>query len=159
MEAKFLNKLYLTRNNITEIGANHLAMSLSSPTCNIKKLRLNKNWIKDEGLYKILVPLGEHMMKVNKSTPYSSIMNLDISDCKLTDGAGTSIVKFLKANPYVFKIRIGKNKINYKILKKIEDMLDVNKNFNVQLHSSEIVTEYSKLVAYLDKNLKNEGKV
>ena len=43
MEAKFLNKLYITRNNITEIGANHLAMSLSSPTCNIKKLRLNKN--------------------------------------------------------------------------------------------------------------------
>ncbi|MBK8156884.1 MAG: hypothetical protein IPK55_13295 [Streptococcus sp.] len=79
-------------------------MCLSSPSCNIKKLRLNKNRIKDEGLYKILIPLGENMMKVTKFSPYQSIVNLDISDCKLTDGAGSSIVKFLKANPYVYKI-------------------------------------------------------
>lgn len=38
-------------------------------------------------------------------------------------------------------------------------MIEVNKNFNIQLHSSDIVTEYAKLVAYLDKNLKHEHKI
>jgi hypothetical protein len=40
---------------------------------------------------------------------------------------------------------MGKNKINNKILKKIEEIEEINKNFNIQIHSSDVVTEYSKL--------------
>ena len=98
-------------------------------------------------------------MKVTKYQTYWSIISLDVSDCKLTDATGSSLVKFLKANPYIIKVRIGKNKINYKILLKIEEMLSVNQNFNAQIASSEIVTEYAKLVEYLEKNLKNEDSI
>lgn len=38
-------------------------------------------------------------------------------------------------------------------------MLSVNQNFNAQIASSEIVTEYAKLVEYLEKNLKNEDSI
>jgi len=54
----------------------------------------------------------------------------------------SALIKFLKANPYIYKIRLHKNKLTYKMLKKVEESLESNLNFNVSIHSAEIVTEY-----------------
>ena len=54
-----LNKLHLTQNNISAKGANTLSTALKSEYCHIKHLKINKNPLKDEGLFKILVALGE----------------------------------------------------------------------------------------------------
>jgi len=48
---------------------------------------------------------------------YSSLKILDVADCQLTDSSIKELIRVMKVNKYLLKVRVKNNKINHKIHK------------------------------------------
>ena len=139
-----MKHINLSHNQIGPPGTGYLAKSLVSLQCRVKKLRINKNPIKDEGIKNIVDALIKRSQK-----NYNGVTYLDASESKLTNNASKIILELVEKNPFIEKVKLKGNKLAVGYPIRIKEKCKSNTSLAEERKEDLKLKEALKLYRYL----------